>query len=145
MASNYETFWENDRFAVVGNKAKQNFPVLTYRCLKKIGKEVFAVDASVEEIEGDHAYATLDGLPAKVDAVVLEVPKEDTKDWVAKAADAGIKDVWIHMGRETPEALALADDKGMNARTGTCAVMYVKPEASYHSIHRWIMKLAGKY
>jgi len=145
MASNYETFFENDSFAVVGDKAKQSFPVLTYRGLKKLGKEVFPVDPSVEEIEGDHAYVALDGLPAKVDAVVLEVTKEDTKDWVVKVADAGIKDVGIHMGRETPEAVALAQDKGMNARTGTCAVMYVKPELSYHSIHRWLMKRAGKY
>ena len=145
MASNYETFWENDCFAVVGNKAKQNFPVLTYRNLKKLGKAVFAIDPSVEEIEGDHAYATLEGLPAKVDAVVLEVPKEDTRDWVAKVADAGIKDVWIHMGRESPEALTLARDKGMNARTGTCAVMYVKPGLSYHSIHKWINQALGKY
>ena len=145
MASNYESFWDNDRFAVVGNKAKQNFPDLTYKGLKKLGKAVFPVDPSMQEIEGDQAYATLEGLPDKVDAVVLEVPKADTKDWVAKAADAGIKDVWIHMGRETPEALALARDKGMNARTGTCAVMYVTPEPSYHSIHKWIMKLVGKY
>ncbi len=145
MTSNYETFWENDCFAVVGDKAKQNFPVLTYRGLKKLGKTVFPVDPSVEEIEGDRAYATLESLPAKVDAVVLELPKEDTRDWVAKVADAGIEDVWIHLGRETPEALALARDKGMNARSGTCAVMYVTPEPSYHSIHKWIVKLVGKY
>ena len=145
MTSNYESFWEHDSFAVVGDKAKLNFPILTYRGLKKLGKSVFPVDSSVNEIEGDHAYATFEGLPEKVDAVVLEVPKEDTKDWVAKAADAGIKDVWIHMGRETPEALSLARDKGMNARSGTCAVMYVEPGPSYHSIHKWIMKLAGKY
>ncbi len=145
MTSNYETFWENDCFAVVGNKAKQNFPVLTYRGLKKLGKEVFPIDSSVEEIEGDHTYPTLEDLPAEVDAVVLEVPKEETKEWVARVADAGIEDVWIHMGRETPEAVALANDKGMNARTGSCAVMYVKPEPSYHSIHKWIAKLTGKY
>ncbi|NNE35447.1 MAG: CoA-binding protein [Rhodothermales bacterium] len=145
MTSDFETFWENDYFAVVGDKAKQNFPVLTYRGLKKLGKTVFPVDPSVEEIEGDHAYATLEDLPTAVDAVVLEVPKEDTRDWVAKVADADIKEIWIHMGRETPEAVALARAKGMNARTGTCAVMYVKPEPSYHSIHKWIMKLVGKY
>ena len=145
MTSNYETFWENDCYAVVGDKARQNFPILTYRGLKKLGKTVFPVDPSVEEIEGDHAYPTLDSLPAKVDAVVLEVPKTDTRDWVAKAADAGIKDVWIHMGRDTPEALEIAREKGMNARCGTCAVMYVTPEPSYHSIHRWIMKLVRKY
>ena len=49
------------------------------------------------------------------------------------------------MGRETPEAIALADEKGLNARTGSCAVMYVKREPSYHSIHRWINKMTGKY
>ena len=145
MASNYETFWEHNSYAVVGNKAKRNFPLLTYRGLRKLGKAVFPVDPSTEEIEKDHAYATLDELPTRVDAVVLEVPKEDTKDWVAKVADAGIKDVWIHMGRETPEALDLAREHGINARTGTCAVMYVKPGLSYHSIHRWIAKRTGKY
>jgi predicted CoA-binding protein len=145
MASNYETFWENRSFAVVGHAEKKNFPVLTYRGLKKLGKVVFPVDPSMDEIEGDKAFADLELLPEKVDAVVLEVPKEDTRDWVAKAAAAGIEDVWIHMQRETPEALALAEAKGLNARSGTCAVMYLTPGFTYHSVHKWIMKLARKY
>ena len=145
MTSNYESFFENDRFAVVGDKAHQNFPVLTYRGLKKLGKTVFPVDPSTDHIDGDATYMTLEGLPSTVDAAVLEVPKTETKDWVEKAADAGIKDVWIHMGRETPEAVAMARERGINVRTGSCAVMYVKPRPSYHSIHKWIMKLAGKY
>jgi predicted CoA-binding protein len=145
MASEYETFWNNRSFAVVGHAAKKNFPRLTYRGLKKLGKVVFAVDPSADEIEGDRAYAGLDALPEKVDAVVLEVPKEETKHWVSKAAEAGINDVWIHMQRETPEALALAKEKGLNVRSGTCAVMYVTPGFTFHSIHKWIMKLVGKY
>jgi predicted CoA-binding protein len=145
VASNYETFFEKDSFAVVGNTAKGNFPVLTYRGLKNLGKTVYPVDPSVTEIEGDRVYASLEALPAKADAVVLEVPKEETRDWVTQAADAGIRDVWIHMGRETPEALALAKEKGLNARSGTCAVMYVTPGFTYHSIHKWIMKAVRKY
>ena len=145
MASNQETFFDLHSFAVVGNTAKKNFPVLTYRGLKNAGKVVYAVDPSTEEIEGDKAFADLEHLPERVDAVVLEVPKEDTEAWIAKVADAGVKDVWIHMARETPEALALARERGLNARSGTCAVMYVTPGFTYHSIHKWIMKLAGKY
>ncbi len=145
VASNYETFWDNHSFAVVGHAARRNFPLLTYQGLKTLGKVVFPVDPSADEIEGDRAYATLEALPDKVDAVVLEVPKEDTRDWVAQAADAGIRDVWIHMARETPEALALAKEKGMNARSGTCAVMYLTPGFTYHSIHKWIMKAVRKY
>ena len=145
MASDYEMFWEKRSFAVVGHLAKKNFPRLTYRGLKKRGKAVFPVDPSAHEIEGDKAYASLEVLPQKVDAVVLEVPKDETRDWIAKAAEVGIKDVWIHMQRDTPEALALAKEKGMNARSGTCAVMYLTPGLTYHSIHKWIMKLVGKY
>ena len=145
MASNHETFWDHGSFAVVGDEKKKNFPRLTYRGLKKLGKKVFPVDPSAGEIEGDTAYADLTRLPERVDAVVLEVPKQDTRDWVARAAEAGIEHVWIHMQRETPEALALAKDKGMNVRSGTCAVMYVTPGLTYHSIHKWIMKLVGRY
>ena len=67
------------------------------------------------------------------------------REYIRASADAGIQDVWIHMARETPEALALAKEKGLNTRSGTCAVMYLDPGPSYHSIHKWIMKLAGKY
>jgi predicted CoA-binding protein len=145
VASDYEVFWAKRSYAVVGHAAKKNFPRLTYQGLKKLGKVVFPVDPSVDEIEGDRAYGDLKALPEKVDAVVLEVPKEETREWVAKAAEVGIKDVWIHMQRETPEALTLAREKGMNARSGTCAVMYLTPGFTYHSIHKWIMSLVGKY
>jgi len=143
--SNYETFWDHRSFAVVGHAAKRNFPHLTYRGLKKLGKKVYPVDPSTDDIDGEKPYVDLQALPEKVEAVVLEVPKEETKDWVARAAEAGIEHVWIHMQRDTPEALALAKDKGLNARSGSCAVMYVTPGFTYHSIHKWIMKAVGKY
>ena len=145
MASNYETFWHNRSFAVIGHEARKNFPVLTYQGLKNQGKTVYAVDPSVREIEGDRAFADLACLPEKVDAVVLEVPKEETREWVARAAKAGIRDVWIHMQRDTPEALELAKENGLNVRSGSCAVMYLTRGFTYHSIHQWIMKVAGRY
>jgi len=143
--SNYETFWENDSFALVGHSAKKSFPKLSYKALKKLGKTVYAVDPSAETIASDKTYPDLVSLPKSVDGVVLEVPKEETLDWIRKAAEAGVKDLWIHANTDTPEALALAKEKGMNVRSGTCAVMYVTPGLSYHSIHKWIMKLLGKY
>jgi hypothetical protein len=39
---------------------------------------------------------------------VLELPKDETAAWVARAADAGAKAVWIHQRTDAPEALALA-------------------------------------
>ncbi len=145
MKSKHETFWEHDCYAVVGDAAKQNFPRLTYAALKRLGKTVFPVDPTADEIDGDRVYRDLVSLPRKVDAVVLEVPRPDTRDWVARAADEGLEQVWIHMGRETPEALKLARERGLDVRSGHCAVMYLTPGFTYHTVHKWLVKLAGRY
>jgi uncharacterized protein len=145
MASDYETFWRFQSYAVVGHTKKKPFPRLTYSGLKRIGKLVYPVDPSVSEIEGDKAYPDLQSLPRKVDAVVLELPKEETAAWVKKVAEAGITELWMHMNSDTPDAVAFAKENGIHARTGTCAVMYVTPGFTYHSFHKWIMKAIGKF
>ena len=91
MASNYEDFWTNSSFAFVGHSAKKPFPTLSYTELRQQGKKVFAVDPSVDQIEGDRTYPDLASLPEKVEAVVLELPKEETEDWVRRAADEALK------------------------------------------------------
>lgn len=145
MPGEYQEFWTSSSFAFVAHSARKPFPKLSYGELKKQGKKVFAVDASVAEVEGDSTYPDLESLPENPDAVVLEVPKEETEGWVRKVADAGIQNLWIHMGRETPEAVALAEERGLKPLTGTCAVMYVKQPLGYHVIHKWINQLLGKY
>lgn len=145
MPSAHERFWDHHSFAFVGHSARRGFPTLSYHEMRKQDRRVYAVDPSVSEIDGDRAYADLASLPEPVEAAVLEVPPEETRDWVERAADAGIGHVWIHMGRETPEALALAEERGLEVLTGGCAVMYVKSGLSYHSLHKWITQLAGRY
>ena len=145
MPSKCENFWTASSYVVVGHSAQEDFPTITYNELKKSGKKVFAVDPSIGIVEGDKAYPDLASLPEKVEAVIIEVPKEECRDWVAKAADAGIENIWIHMGCDTPEALELAAQRKLNVCHGTCAVMYVIPGFSLHSIHKWINKMVGKY
>ncbi len=141
--SSFEEFWDHQNFAVIGHSAKKPFPTLTYEALKKAGKTVHAVDPSTPSIKGDATCSDLASLPNAVDGVVIETPKEETRHWVERAADLGIKHVWIHMGRDTPEALAVAREHGINVRSGTCAVMYLK--GGYHTIHKWINKARRVY
>ena len=145
MTSRHEQFWDASSFAFVGNTAKKGFPRLSYGKTRALGKKVFAIDPTCDEIERDTAYSDFAALPEKVDAAVLEVPREDTADWVRKAADAGIEKIWIHAHRDTPEAIALGKEKGVELLTGACAVMYVNRTPSVHSIHKWIAKLGNKY
>ena len=130
---------------MVGHSAKRPFPRLTYGALKEQGKVVFAVDPSTDEVDGDPTCADLDSLPGAVDAVVIEVPQGESAQWVRKAAALGVRDVWLHMNTASEEALAVARDANLRLRHGTCAVMYLKQGFTYHSIHRWVNRLRGKY
>ena len=146
MPSSREEFWNNDTFVVIGDSASgRAFPKLAYGGLKDLGKTVYAVDPAGGSVEGDTVYEQLDAVPGTVDAAVIEVPKDQTATWVGRVADAGIENVWLHQQTDTPEALALAKERGLRTEHGTCAVMYVKPGFNGHAFHRWIMKLTGKY
>lgn len=145
MASGHEEFWQGSSFAFVGDSAKKGFPLLSYRKSKQLGKKAFAVDPTRERIGGDPAYRDFEALPEKVESAVLEVPRDDTAQWVKRAADAGIKRVWIHQRRDTPEALALAQERGLQVLTGACAVMYLDRGPSYHAIHKLLAKLSKRF
>ena len=146
MPSDKEQFFELTSFAVVGHSELKPFPRLSYRNLRKMGKKVYPVDLSgSEKIEGDEAYASLADLPEKVEGIMVEVPREETMGVVEQVVELGVKDLWLHMGTDTPEVLALCKDKGIRVRHGTCGVMYTQQGPSFHSIHKWIMKLTKKY
>ena len=145
MASAYEAFWTQSSFAFVGHSATKGFPRISYREAKKHGKKAFAVDPSVDDIDGDKTYPDLRSLPEKVDGVVIEVPRQETLDVVRQAADVGIKNVWVHMNRDSPEAVEFARRQGLNLLTGTCAVMYLTAGFSAHGAHKWLNKLLRKY
>jgi hypothetical protein len=145
MASDYQSFWTFQRYAVVGNSARKTFPRITFGELAKSGKTAYAVDPSTDQVEGKPAYRDFAALPDRVEAAVLELPKEETAAWVRRAVDAGIRDIWIHQGTDTPEAVAIAEQAGVRLRRGTCAVMYLTHGFSAHGIHRFINKAIGKY
>ncbi len=145
MASRHEAFWGYASYAVVGHGARARFPKLTYAALKQRGKRVVPVDPSSGTVEGDKAYRSLAEIPHAIDGVVLEVPPDEAKGWVEQAVAKSVPRVWFHMFRDTPEALALAKEQGIEVCTGTCAVQYLTTGFSQHAIHRTIRKVLGRY
>jgi predicted CoA-binding protein len=145
MKSNYELFFEKGSFAVVGNSKSKKFPILTYRGLKKQNKKVVAVDLALDQVDGDETYSDLLLVPSDVDRVIIELPHGEVLGQLEKARQKGIKHIWLHMGSHSGKAIEFAKENGMNLRYGTCAVMYVTPGLTYHSIHKAIMKIIGKF
>lgn len=144
MKSSFESFFDHERFAVVGHDTARPFPRLTFRGLCSQGKTVFPVDASIGEVDGEATYPDFASLPQSVEAAVLELPPRETARWVRAAAEAGIVNIWLHMKTETPEAVALSRELGLNLRSGTCAVQYVDPSFP-HNVHKVVRKLQGNW
>lgn len=145
MSSNYESFFEGNSFAVVGNSSRKNFPELTFNGLISIGKKAFPIDFENGNMNGHKVFTSIKNLPEKVDSLIMEVPGEESEKWVDEAIDAGVRNVWIHQGCDSPEAAAKAKEAGINLRRGTCAVMYLTQGFSIHGFHRGIMKILGKF
>jgi hypothetical protein len=141
----YSGFWENRSYAVVGDSSRRKYPQLTFDKLRQQGKEVYAVDPVADSVSGKQAYSSLGDLPRRVDAVIIETPADETAGWVAAAADAGIRKVWIHQRCDSPESISLAQEKDMELYHGTCAIMYLSEGFSVHALHGWINRRLGRY
>lgn len=143
--SNYQTFFEGDSFILVGNSKKRGFPKLTLQGLINSGKTVYPIDPELTKLNGHKIYKDLDSAPQNGDRMILEVPAEETESWIEKASRAGIKDIWIHQGCDSTEAVNKAKKAGINVRRGACAVMYLTEGFNIHGFHRGIMKLLNKF
>ncbi|MBN2196501.1 MAG: CoA-binding protein [Polyangiaceae bacterium] len=144
MSSSYQRFFEQQTYAVVGHTASKPFPILTYRGLKRRGKQVFAIDPDAKRIDDDPVVPDLASLPQPVDGVVIEVPRTETLPWVEQVVAAGVKHLWLHMSADTPEAIELARKNGIEVRHGTCAVQYLD-DGFPHNVHKLIRRVLGRY
>lgn len=146
MASRKEQFFDANSFAVIGNSRTKGFPRLTYGYLRTMGKTVYPVDlGGGPTVEGDTAYASVADLPGDVEAAIIEVPRIETMDALRPVVDAGIKRVWFHQKSDTPEVVSYCRDQGLDFHVGGCAVMYTHNHLSYHTVHKQLWKLLGRY
>ena len=115
------------------------------RELKGKGYKIFPVNPQAERIENDPCYPSLGALPEKPGAVVICVPPAQTERVVQQAFEAGITRVWLQQGAESYSAIRFCEDNKMTTVHGQCILMFAEPVRSFHSFHRWLWKLIGKY
>lgn len=144
MSSDHQKFWNANSFALLGYQTERNFPLLTLEGLLRNGKTVYPVDPTQATIDGRPAFKAIADLPETVEAAVIELPRERTAAAVREAVAAGIRNIWLHQNTDSPEALEIAREAGVNLLRGTCAVMYVNA-SGMHKFHGWIMKLLKKF
>lgn len=121
-------FLASGPYAVVGasnDRAKYGNKVL--RAYQNKGWKVYPVNPREQEVEGLQAYPNLASVPEPPRGVSIITPPPVTERVVAEAADAGAKFVWMQPGAESPEAVRIARERGLEViADGSCFLVETK-------------------
>ena len=146
MEKEIEEFVGSKRFAVVGvSRNPRKFGNTIYRELKNRGYEVYGVNASMSEIDGDKCYPDLSALKGRVDAAVVCITPDRVESTLRDAAEADVRHVWLQQGAESANAVKMGQSLGITIVAGRCILMYAEPVRSFHAFHRFFVRVAGRY
>lgn len=91
------------------------------RAYLRKGLEVYPINPSANAIEGLMAYPDLKSLPTRPRGVSIITPPAITERIVVEAADAGARFVWMQPGAESPAAVRIARERGLEViADGSC-------------------------
>lgn len=112
-------------FGVAGASSnRQKFGNRVLRCYLQHGKKAVPVNLKEAEIEGVACVSSVDELPPDVTSLSMITPPAVTEQLVAKAIAHGIKNIWMQPGAESPAAVALCREKGINViANGSCLLV----------------------
>lgn len=133
-----QAFLDHPALAVVGvSRSGQGFGNAACRVLRAKGYRVYPVHWASPTIDGERCCAQLRDLPERVNAVLVVVAPSQAVGVVRDAAAAGIHHVWLQQGAESPEALRVGGELGLNIIAGECILMFANP-TGIHRAHRWL-------
>jgi predicted CoA-binding protein len=142
-------FLASKRVAVTGvsRQPKNHGSNVVYKRLRDRGYEVFAINPTAEEVEGDRCYHDLRSIPGGVDAVVTATRPETAEQTMRECAELGIKHVWMHRGPGTGSVSKAAADygrrRGIAVIDGGCPCMFGPTADPGHKAMRVIFTLNG--
>ncbi len=107
--------------AVVGHSDKPSrtsYRIAQY--LRNVGYKVYPVNPTVDEIDGEKSYASVQDIPDDIDIVDIFRRPEHLDDIVEDAISAGAKTVWGQLGVEDDDARQKAENAGLNVVMDHC-------------------------
>lgn len=121
---------------------------LIYNSLKKHGYNVYPVNPTTTQVEGDPCFPTISSIPQKIDWVVIATHPNITPQIMDECIQQNITKVWIHKslgkGSYHSDAVKKAEEAGITLIPGSCPMMFLEPVDAGHKCMRWFFKYAGK-
>lgn len=120
-----DRFLSSPAFGVVGassNRDKYGNKVL--RCYMMNGKSAIPVNPRETAIEGISCVGSVSELPPTVKSISMITPPPVTEQVVEEAIVAGIENVWMQPGSQSPRAIQRCTEAGINLiADGSCILV----------------------
>ncbi|MGC4070600.1 MAG: CoA-binding protein [Polyangiaceae bacterium] len=139
-----EAFVGTKHLALIGaSRTKGKFGNTLLRELRKKGYMLKVIHPDAEAIEGEPCLRSLKEVAGTIDCALIVTSKQHVPDLLRQAEAAGIKQVWLQQGAESPEALVVGKELGLDVIAGQCILMHAAPTGA-HAFHRCLVKLFGR-
>ncbi len=137
-------FLSANEIAIAGvSRNNQHFGYRVFSELLAKGFTLYPVNPHAESIDERKCYARVADLPPHLTHLYIVTPAGSTGQVMEEAIAKGFQHIWIQQKSETPEAIAMAKQKGISLVYGECIMMYAEPVKSFHKFHRRLRKLFG--
>lgn len=145
-----DDFLAQKRIAFVGLSADpHDFSHAVWKEMRERGYELVPVHPTASQLEGVPAFRSVKDIREPVAGALLMTPPAASAAVVAECADAGIPRVWLHRGvghgSVSEEAIAVANERGLDLVSGQCPLMFLRDPAWIHRAHAWGKKVVGSY
>lgn len=119
-----EEFKALKKWAVVGSVHNQDkFAYKIYKNLKSKGFEVYPVDPSGKEVDGEPTYKSIGALPIVPDAVDMVINPVKGEAFVDETMELGIKYIWFQPGAQSDEIIAKAQNYELKVIHDKCIMV----------------------
>jgi len=118
-------FLASPAFGVIGASRDRNkFGNRVLRKYLQHHLEAHPVNPRETEIEGLRVYPKIAELPDRVKSLSIITPPAITEEIVRQAIAKGIPNLWMQPGAESPAAVRLAEEAGLNViADGSCILV----------------------
>jgi predicted CoA-binding protein len=128
--SEIESFLNGKTYAVAGASTnREKYGNRVFRALVDSGREVYPLNPSADKVESHAAFASIADLPMVPESLSIVTPPAVTRQVIADAISAGVKNIWMQPGAEDEQASQMARDAGLNViDDGSCVLVILARE-----------------
>jgi len=141
-------FFRSETYAIVGiSGKKKHFGNYVFKQLLQRNFSLVPVHRELKTFENIECHRSVSEATKhqKIDAAIVLVNKNNSREAVTDCIEAGVKNIWVQQGSEISEIIETADRHGVNLIYGECIIMFLDNPGLGHKLHRTMNKIFGLY